>query len=187
MTIPTPTAAKLETAPGIDLISRYTKEIAGHLRCFDRMIVHGTLVDVAHPGALLVSMNQAGFRPRDLARFAEPITRQVRDHIIGLARRHQVEIEMVMRKNFRQEDRIAAILQERGTRPGLVHVFAVKETATVFDTRHARSDGYAQVITRRGCCIHYYLYWMHERLGLIHVRVPTWLPLRLQVYFNGHN
>ena len=127
MTIPTPTAAKLETAPGIDLISRYSKEIAGHLRCFDRMIVHGTLVDVAHPGALLVSMNQAGFRPRDLARFAEPITRQVRDHIIGLARRHQVEIEMVMRKNFRQEDRIAAILQERGTRPGLVHVFAVKE------------------------------------------------------------
>ncbi len=94
---------------------------------------------------------------------------------------------MVTRKSFRQEDRIAAILQERGTQPGLVHVFAVKETATVFDTRHARADGYAQVITRRGCCLHYYLYWIHERLGLIHVRVPTWLPLRLQVYFNGHN
>jgi len=42
-------------------------------------------------------------------------------------------------------------------------------------------------IARRGACIHYYLYWMHPRLGLIHVRVPTWLPLRLQVYFNGHN
>jgi len=187
MRTPTPTAATLEPALGTDLKCRYAKEGAGQLGCFDRVIIHGTLVDVAHPGALLVSMNQAGFRARDLARFAQPITRQVRDHIIGLARRHKVDIEMVTRKNFRQEDRIAAILQERGTRAGLVHVFAVKESATVFDTRHARADGYAQVITRRGSCLHYYLYWMHEQLGLIHVRVPTWLPLRLQVYFNGHN
>jgi len=57
----------------------------------------------------------------------------------------------------------------------------------VFDTRHARADGYAQVIVRRGACLHYYLYWMDPRLGLIHVRVPTWIPLRLQVYFNGHS
>jgi hypothetical protein len=26
-----------------------------------------------------------------------------------------------------------------------------------------------------------------EELGLCHVRVPTWLPCRLQIYFNGHN
>jgi hypothetical protein len=187
MTISTANPSKLEPIPGADLISRYCADMVGHLRCFDRVIVHGTLVDVAHPGALLVSMNRAGIRPRDLTQFAGPITGQVRDHIIGLARRHEVEVEMVIRKNFRQEDRIAAILKKRGSQPGLVHVFAVKETATVFDTRHARADGYAQVITRRGACIHYYLYWMHERLGLIHVRVPTWLPLRLQVYFNGHN
>jgi hypothetical protein len=24
-------------------------------------------------------------------------------------------------------------------------------------------------------------------LGLCYVRVPTWLPCRLQIYFNGHN
>jgi hypothetical protein len=26
-----------------------------------------------------------------------------------------------------------------------------------------------------------------EDLGLCHVRVPTWLPCRLQICFNGHN
>lgn len=184
MTLPPQTCSEAQTRQ--DLITRYTDQLAGSLRCFDRVILHGTLIDVAHPGALLVSLHAAGFRPRDLARFAAPITRQVRDHIIGLARQHGVEIEMVSRKNFRQEDRVAAILKRRGRHPGLVHIFAVKEAATVFDTRHARPDGYAQVIARRGACLHYYLYWMHPRLGLIHVRVPTWLPLRLQVYFNGH-
>jgi hypothetical protein len=188
MTTPSDKSApQLDTDSATDLISRYASQLVGSLRCFDRVIMHGTLIDVAHPGALLVSMQAAGFKPRDLARYAQPITQQVREHIIGLVRQHGLEIEMVTRKNFRQEDRVAAILKTRGTHPGLVHVFAVKETAMVFDTRHARPDGYAQVIVRRGACLHYYLYWIDPMLGLIHVRVPTWLPLRVQVYFNGHS
>jgi len=179
-------APQLDTDSASDLTSRYAEGLLGNLRCFDRVIMHGTLIDVAHPGALLVSMQAAGFKPRDLARFGQPITTAVRDHIIGLARHHGIEIEVVRRKNFRQEDRVAAILKTRGTHAGLVHIFAVKEGATVFDTRHARADGYAQVIARRGACMHYYLYWIDPLLGLIHMRVPTWLPLRLQVYFNGH-
>ncbi len=180
-------AAPSDMDSATDLASRYADQLAGSLRCFDRVILHGLLVDVAHPGALLVSMQAAGYKPRDLPRFAQPITAKVRDHIIELARAHQLEIEVVTRKTFRQEDRVAEILKTRGTAPGLVHIFAVKESGTVFDIRHARADGYAQVITRRGACMHYYLYWIHAQLGLIHVRVPTWLPLRLQVYFNGHN
>lgn len=176
-----------DPASDTDLATRYADQVVSSLRCFDRVILHGTLIDVAHPGALLISMHAAGFKPRDLARFAQPITTQVRDHVIQLARQNGMEIEMVTRKNFRQEDRVARILKQRGTHPGLVHIFAVKESGTVFDTRHARADGYAQVIVRRGACIHYYLYWIDPLLGLIHVRVPTWLPLRLQVYFNGHS
>ena len=95
-------------------------QLLGSLRCFDRMIMHGTLVDVAYPGALLVSMHAAGFKPRDLARFGQPITTKVRDHIIGLARQPSVEIEVVSRKNFRQEDRVTEILKTRGNHPGLV-------------------------------------------------------------------
>jgi len=33
----------------------------------------------------------------------------------------------------------------------------------------------------------YYFYFIDEELGLCYVRVPTWLPLRLLIYFNGHN
>jgi len=173
--------------PVADLLTRYADQLAGQLRCFDRVLLHGTLVDVAHPGALITRMHAAGFRPRDVARFAQPFNTQIRDNAIALARQHGVEIEVVTRKNFRQEDRVAQILQTRGAQPGLVHIFAVKEAAQGYDTRYARADGYAQVFVRRGCCLHYYFYFLHERLGLIHVRVPTWLPFRMQVYLNGHS
>jgi hypothetical protein len=35
--------------------------------------------------------------------------------------------------------------------------------------------------------LHYYFYFLDEELGLTYVRVPTWLPCRLQIYFNEHN
>jgi hypothetical protein len=28
-------------------------------------------------------------------------------------------------------------------------------------------------LASRGACIHYYFYWIHPELGLIHVRVPN--------------
>ena len=122
MTVHAEPSCDLKPTPATDLGIRYVEELAGQLRCFDRVILHGTLIVVAHPGALLVSMQRAGFLPRDLTRFAQPITGQVREPLIGRARQHGVEIEMVVRKNFRQEDRVAEILKTRGTHPGLIHL-----------------------------------------------------------------
>ena len=69
MTTPSDKSApQLDTDCATDLISRHAGQLVGSLRCFDRVIMHGTLIDVAHPGALLVSLQAAGFKPRDLAR-----------------------------------------------------------------------------------------------------------------------
>ena len=37
-----------------------------------------------------------------------------------------------------------------------------------------------------GQCLHYYLL-SGRQFGLIHLRVPTWAPFRLQFYCNGHS
>ena len=36
-------------------------------------------------------------------------------------------------------------------------------------------------------CLHYYVYFIDDDLGLGYIRIPTWCPFRLQVYVNGHN
>jgi hypothetical protein len=38
-----------------------------------------------------------------------------------------------------------------------------------------------------GKCLHYYFYFVDEEPGFRHVRVPTWVPCRLQICLNGHN
>ncbi|MCA1837421.1 MAG: MarR family transcriptional regulator [Actinobacteria bacterium] len=176
-----------KTNPAPDLVERYADKLVGSLRCFDRVILQGTLVDVAHPGAVAVQLRAAGLELFDLPRFAQQLTDQVRDHAVLLGREHGVTIEYVQKKNIRQEDRIAQILKVRGSHPGLVHIFSAKEAGTVFETRKNKETGAVRLIARRGTCLHYYFYWMHARLGLIYVRVQSWLPMRLQVYWNGHS
>ena len=41
--------------------------------------------------------------------------------------------------------------------------------------------------SRTSKCIHYYIYFIDKVLGLCFLRIPTWLPSRVQFYFNGHN
>jgi hypothetical protein len=53
--------------------------------------------------------------------------------------------------------------------------------------RPARWLACVNLVPDDGKCLHYYFYFVDEELGLCHVRVPTWLPCRLQVCCNGHN
>ena len=38
-----------------------------------------------------------------------------------------------------------------------------------------------------GKCRHSYFCFIDEELGLCYMRVPTWWPCRLQIYFSRHN
>jgi hypothetical protein len=38
-----------------------------------------------------------------------------------------------------------------------------------------------------GKCLHYYVYFIDEDLGLCSLRIPAWCPFRLQFYCNGHS
>jgi len=142
---------------------------------------------MCHAGAVEAWLRRDDIRCFDLKVFAEPLRDQVRDHAILTARAAGLTIEHVERKNFRQEDRVAEVLQKRGDAPGLVHLFSAMEACPAFKPWHDKTTGRTGLRPTAGKCLHYYFYFLHPRLGLVSVRVPTWLPFRLQIYFNGHN
>lgn len=169
------------------LIERYADQIAGVLGCFDRVVLTGTLVDVGHPRAVQEKLIRDGLGCFELKVFADPLRRELCEHAKHLAERAGVRIEHIVRRNFRKEERVAKVLTERGRHPGLVHVFSAMENCSTFEPWHDRQSGRTGLRGASGRCLHFYFYFMHERLGLIYVRVQTWLPCRLQVYFNAHN
>ena len=170
------------------LTDRYAGVIRGVISCFDRLLVQGTLPDICHAQAMTRELTKRRIRIFDFAEFAKPLREAIREHAERLAAEHGLTIEFIRHiKAFRKEDRVQAIVAERGTHPGLVHIFSAMETCASFKPWHDKKTGKTFLKPDSGRCIHYYFYFIDPELGLCHLRVPTWAPFRLQFCLNGHN
>ena len=167
---------------------RHADKIRGVLSCFDRVVLMGTLPDLCHAAAMSRYLGARDIRLFDYPRWAEPFRDQIRTHAEQVARDHGLTIEYIRRvKDFRKEERIKALLAQRGEHVGLVHIFSAMEPCPSYRPWHDKRTGQTFLKPTEAKCLHYYFYFIDPALGLCYLRVPTWAPFRLQFYCNGHH
>ena len=169
------------------LTERYAPQIAGVLSCFDRMLVFGTLPNICFAEGITSYLYKHNIRIFDYSRFAEPFRDRLRENAEKLAADNGIQMEHIRKRNFRKEARVQQVLAQRGEQPGLVCILSAMEPCATYKPWHDKETHETYLKPEDGKCLHYYFYFLDEELGLTYVRVPTWLPCRLQVYFNGHN
>jgi hypothetical protein len=170
------------------LEERYGQQLVGKLACLDRMIIYGTLQGLCHPGAVVGELQRLNLGIFELKEFVLPLTAAVRARAEELAREAGVPIEFLRDWRSDKEDLAKERLQRRGYQPGLVCVLSAMENCQTFEPR--KGGGVKKqpwLKPTGGRCLHYYFYFYDEDLGLIHLRVPTWIPFRLQFHLNGHS
>ena len=187
------------------LTERHAEQIAGVLSCYDRVIVQGTLPVFCYADGMTAYLTKRRIRIFDFTQFAKPPTDAIKANAEALAAANGLNIDYVRKKNFRKEDRVKAVLQERGTQPGLVWIFSALEPCTTYQPWHDKQTHRTYLRPDSGKCLHYYFYFIDAELGLVYLRVPTWArlaqgsvrrsrmewqgegPFRLQFYCNGHS
>jgi len=98
---------------------RHAQQIAGVLSCDDRMIVQGTLPVFCYAEGMTAHLSKRRVRIFDFTRFAKPLTDAIKANAEELATASGLTIDYVREKNFRKEDKVKAVLKERGGQPGL--------------------------------------------------------------------
>ena len=170
------------------LTERYSDKITGVISCYDRIVITGTIPRLCYAQGMTDYLNIHQIRIFDYTQFAEPLREEIRSNAERLAQENGMEIEFIRSKgSFRKEDRIKAILKERGDHPGLVHIFSAMEPCTSYEPWHDKNSGRTFLRYKDAKCLHYYFYFLDPEFGLCYLRVPTWAPFRLQFYCNGHN
>lgn len=170
-----------------EFIIKHEPDIAGTLSCFDRIIIKGTLPAVSFAKGMSGFLLKAGVLFKDYPKFAEAQTLELRQHTIALAAKEGVAIEFVPSPKVRKEDLTKKVLDQRGYAPGLVHILSAMETCPTYQYRFDKTSGRSYLKQTTTKCLHYYFYFIDEVLGLGYLRVPTYPPFMLQIYFNGHN
>jgi len=95
-----------------DKLALSLEGIVGTVSCFDRVIITGSLVDIAYAEAMAKTLRIGGIRLFDYTQFAEPLRDEVRANAERLAAENGLTVEYIAKKNFRKEERVKAILKE---------------------------------------------------------------------------
>lgn len=156
------------------LIERYRDRLAGVLSCYDRILITGTLPGVCYAGGMTSFLYAHGIRIFDYARFAEPLRDRIRARAQEVCAEEGIEIEHINKAHIRKEEVVAKVLAARGDHPGLVHVISAMEACNSYKPWHDKASGKTFLKPDSGKCLHYYFYFIDERLGLCYLRVPTW-------------
>lgn len=175
---------------GKELITeQYKDQIRGTLSCYDHIILRGTIPAWCFAEGMTSFLYAQKIPIFDYSNtLVNPLREEIRANAERLAAENGMEIEFIRKiKAFRKEDRIQAILKQRGSHSGLVHIFSAMESCTSYKPWHDKQTGKNSLVNDSGKCLHYYFYFIDPLLGLCYLRVPTWCPFRLQFYFNGHN
>ena len=169
------------------LVERYEDNIAGVLSCWDRVVIRGTLPGLCYAAGMTSYLNTQRIRIFDYPRFAQPLRDTVRANAEALAESSGIEIEFMRKSTSRKEARIKEVIKQRGDHPGLVHILSAMEACPSYRPWHDKQTRKTCLKPTSGKCLHYYFYFIDEQFGLCYLRVPTWCPFGLQMYFNGHN
>jgi len=170
------------------LTDRYSSEIIGTLSCYDRIVITGTIPRACYAQGMTDLLNIHQIRILDYAQFAQRLRDQLVENAQRVASENGLEIDYLSKpRSMRKESRIAEIISQRGDHPGLVHIFSVLEPCDSYKPWHNKNTGRTYLKSESGKCLHYYFYFIDEQFGLCYLRVPTYLPCRLQFYCNAHN
>jgi hypothetical protein len=174
---------------GVELLTeRHKDQIAGLLSCYDRIIIQGTVPGWCYASGMTGYFYARQMRIFDYPKWAQPLREALRANMERVAAENGIEIEFVRsRKSFRKEDRVKQVLSKRGEHPGVVCILSAMEPCGSYKPWHDKKTHKTYLKPDDGKCLHYYVYFIDEDLGLCSLRVPTWCPFRLQFYCNGHS
>jgi hypothetical protein len=169
-------------------LDRHADKIVGTLSCLDRVIITGTIPGICFDDGLTSYLKSQGIRIFDFAQWANPLRERVRANAEAIAADSGVPIKHLSSSKDRKEDLVVKALKQRGhEQPGMVAILSAMESCMSFRPWHDKKTHKTSLRYKQGKCLHYYFYFIHETLGLCYLRVPTWVPFRLQFYCNGHN
>lgn len=171
-----------------EFLKKYSNKIEGSISCIDRMIISGTLERWGYVHAMVSYLFSNNIRVFDYPKFAKNFNEQIRNQIETKAKENGISIEHIRSpQRFDKESKVKEIIEKRGTHPGIVQIYTSMEICDSYQPWFDKTTKKATLNIRTTKCIHYYIYFIDKYLGLCFLRIPTWIPCRVQFYFNGHN
>jgi hypothetical protein len=166
-------------------LRRFSSSIYGVLSGFDRVRFRGTQRLLASVRGMMAYLWSCHVLLKDFKTHVTGATDKIRTEVEIGAEQAGLEIEYVNNAKLSKEELAADLARRAGRKNGLQAILSAVEPCRTFFVRKNPATGRLELQNRPGKCLHYYHYWLDEKLGPCHVRLQTWFPFNTFICVNG--
>jgi hypothetical protein len=164
---------------------QHSEEIQGLIHGFDRILLRGMIPNFQYVGGMKYYLSSTNTLLKDFSGISEKQTKELKEHIENLAKQNGISIEYLNNSSMEKEANAKKVFSKNPSKEGLVAVLSALEVSMSITVR---SNGATKQLETRNELrnhLHYYLYYMDEEFGWMHVRLQSWYPFSMQIYVNG--
>lgn len=171
--------------PLAEFIAQHQDKVTGVLEGFDRVRVQASLRTLYHQSVMEYYLLSQKILFKDFKKYLTGLTNRVRAAAERLAQRQHRRVIYLQSNCYHKEDLAREEMKRHGVKEGLITVISAVEPCRTWFVRGNKQTRHLELHLNWGKCIHLYFYWLHKRLGFLHLRLQTWFPFLLQICFNG--
>lgn len=168
-------------------VTQHAADVIGILSGFDRLRLMATLRPLYEPNLMRRYLIRANVLLKDFAAFASGWTERVRAAAHRLAEQTGRPLTYLHGHAERKEHLARDLARRDGLSSGLIGIWSVIEPCLTYFVRKDREQKKLALRLEPGKCLHYYFYFLHEQVGLMHLRLQTWFPFALHACLNGRH
>jgi hypothetical protein len=166
-------------------LQRHADHVMGAISGFDRLRFRGTLRPLAHTGGMCKFLYASQVLYKDFKEYVTTVTDQVRAAARQLAEKANRPLEYLASSNIDKEQWARQRATADGVEKGLIGVLSCVELCRSYHVQRNPQTKHLDLAGGPSKCLHYYFYFQHPRVGLLHARLQTWFPFDLRICFNG--
>jgi hypothetical protein len=167
------------------LISRLGSLVTGVLHGFDRLRFAGTQRLLANVNGMLAFLSHSHVLLKDFGEWSQDLTTRIRvacEAVMEDAGRPNLYVN---NSAISKEELAESIRRRDGIEMGPVCQLRAVEPIWSYEIRRDRARKWLVLEPRLRKCLHLYHYWVDEQVGMMHVRIPMWLPFGVKLCING--
>lgn len=161
--------------------------MTGVLSGFDRLRLRGTLRHLFQPTVMEAYLNACRILIKDFGTFAQALTARIKAAAYATAEQAGRPFRYLSSSHTSKETLARQIARQDGITSGLIAIFSALENCLSYSVRGDRQTKHIHLVLEPRKCLHLYHYFLHEELGLCHVRVQTWFPFTVDLCLNGRD
>ncbi|HEY6154496.1 MAG TPA: hypothetical protein VIW07_12220 [Candidatus Udaeobacter sp.] len=166
-----------------NFLQKHGQFVTGVLSGFDRLIFRGSLGLLTQAFYLLGFLKLKGIDVKNFGAYAKSSATGITRAACKSAEEARRPVIYLPSAQDRKELKAREMAERDGIDQGLVVLFKTVEPCMSFEVFGNRERPALKAALRK--CLHLYHYFVHPKMGLMHVRVQTWFPFNIQVYVNG--